>query len=154
LLLPLLLLLQLLEKVTNSQAQQEKADRHKDLEQQRALDMLPGTFDVLRAVFGDKGPCVKPKSEVSCLCGLQHDFCNQRWRFSASCPASCGDCIVVITPVLLICCPLSNDSMHITLMTCSLSVSALLLCCALPAGAGTAAPEEHLQGWHVIHRCS
>jgi hypothetical protein len=63
--LALLLLLQLLEKVTNSQVQQEKADRTKELEQQRALDMLPGTFDVLRAVFGDKGPCVKPKSEVS-----------------------------------------------------------------------------------------
>jgi hypothetical protein len=58
------LLLQLLEKVTNSQVQQERADRTKELEQQRALDMLPGTFDVLRAVFGDKGPCVKPKSEV------------------------------------------------------------------------------------------
>jgi hypothetical protein len=59
-----LLLLQLLEKVTSSQVQQEKADRSKELEQQRALDMLPGTFDVLRAVFGDKGPCVKPKAEV------------------------------------------------------------------------------------------
>jgi hypothetical protein len=64
LLLALSLLLQLLEKVTNSQVQQERADRTKELEQQRALDMLPGTFDVLRAVFGDKGPCVKPKSEV------------------------------------------------------------------------------------------
>uniref|UniRef100_A0A383W7V9 CDT1 Geminin-binding domain-containing protein n=1 Tax=Tetradesmus obliquus TaxID=3088 RepID=A0A383W7V9_TETOB len=59
--------LALLEKVTNSQVQQEQADRTKELEQQRALDMLPGSFDVLRAVFGDKGPCVKPKSEVLVL---------------------------------------------------------------------------------------
>ncbi|KAF6266539.1 hypothetical protein COO60DRAFT_1632643 [Scenedesmus sp. NREL 46B-D3] len=54
--------LALLEKVASSQVQQERADRAKDLQQLRALDMLPGTFDVLRAVFGDKGPCVKPKA--------------------------------------------------------------------------------------------
>lgn len=56
--------MQLLEKVTSAEAQRGKAVRQKELDQQRALDMLPGTFDVMRAVYGDKGPCVKPKSEV------------------------------------------------------------------------------------------
>eukprot|EP00878_Enallax_costatus_P025432 GHUV01027209.1.p1 GENE.GHUV01027209.1~~GHUV01027209.1.p1 ORF type:complete len:271 (+),score=106.66 GHUV01027209.1:884-1696(+) len=55
----------LLQQVSNVEVQKENAARQQELEEQRALDMLPGTFDVLRAVFGDKGPCVKPKTEVS-----------------------------------------------------------------------------------------
>jgi len=43
---------------------QEAAAKHQQLGQERALDMLPGTFEVLRAVYGDRGPCVKPQAEV------------------------------------------------------------------------------------------
>lgn len=51
--------------MSDVEATKEQTARQQQLEEQQALDMLPGTFDVLRAVFGDKGPCVKPKTEVS-----------------------------------------------------------------------------------------
>ena len=57
--------LQLLKQVTDTQAVAEQAAHTAHLERARALDMLPASLDVLRAVFGDRGPCVKPKSEVS-----------------------------------------------------------------------------------------
>lgn len=58
---------QLLKQVSSAEVKQEAADKHQQLEQQRALDMLPGSFEVLRAIYGERGPCVKPKSEVGCL---------------------------------------------------------------------------------------
>lgn len=57
--------MQLLQRVSDVEVQAENTARQQELDRQRALDMLPGTFDVLRGVFGDKGPCVKPKTEVS-----------------------------------------------------------------------------------------
>lgn len=56
--------LQLLRQVSSAEVKQEAAIKHEQLEQQRALHMLPGSFEVLRAVFGERGPCVKPKAEV------------------------------------------------------------------------------------------
>jgi hypothetical protein len=58
-------LLQLLKHVTSSELQEEEAVQQQELDALRALDMVQGSFDVLRAIFGDKGPCVKPKGEVS-----------------------------------------------------------------------------------------
>ncbi|KAF8072991.1 hypothetical protein HT031_000651 [Scenedesmus sp. PABB004] len=57
----------LLRQVSSVEVQQSKAARQQELEQERALDMLPGTFDVLRGVFGERGACVKPKAEVVML---------------------------------------------------------------------------------------
>lgn len=58
------MLLQLLQQVSDAEVQKENVAQQQGLDQQRALDMLPGSFDVMRSVFGDKGPCVKPRSEV------------------------------------------------------------------------------------------
>eukprot|EP00775_Hariotina_reticulata_P007924 gene7924-8120_t len=55
----------LLKHVTSSELQEEEAVQQQELDTRRALDMLQGSFDVLRAIFGDKGPCVKPRGEVS-----------------------------------------------------------------------------------------
>lgn len=60
----LLLCVQLLKQVSNAEVKQEAAAKHELLEQQRALDMLPGSFEVLRSIYGERGPCVKPKAEV------------------------------------------------------------------------------------------
>lgn len=56
--------LQLLQHVSSAEVKQEAAVKHQQLEQERALDMLPGSFEVLRAIYGERGPCVKPKAEV------------------------------------------------------------------------------------------
>lgn len=56
--------LQLLRQVSSVEVKQEAAVKHQELEQQRALDMLPGSFEVVRSIYGERGPCVKPKAEV------------------------------------------------------------------------------------------
>jgi hypothetical protein len=60
--------LQLLQQVSSAQVKQEAAVKHQQLEQERALDMLPGSFEVLRAIYGERGPCVQPKAEVGAPC--------------------------------------------------------------------------------------
>jgi hypothetical protein len=56
--------LQLLRQVSSAEVKQEAVVKHQELEQQRALDMLPGSFEVVRSIYGERGPCVKPKAEV------------------------------------------------------------------------------------------
>lgn len=56
--------LQLLRQVSSVEVKQEAAVKHQELEQQQALDMLPGSFEVVRSIYGERGPCVKPKAEV------------------------------------------------------------------------------------------
>lgn len=56
--------LQLLKQVSSVEVKQEAADKQQELEQRRALDMLPGSFEVLRGIYGERGPCIKPQTEV------------------------------------------------------------------------------------------
>jgi hypothetical protein len=66
------LYLQLLKQVSNAEVKEEAAVKHELLEQQQALDMLPGSFEVLRSIYGERGPCVKPKPEVGAVRLLCH----------------------------------------------------------------------------------
>lgn len=58
---------QLLQRVSSAEACAERAAVAEQLDARRALDMLPSSFDVLRAVFGERGLCVRPKDEVLTL---------------------------------------------------------------------------------------
>lgn len=59
------LLLQLLAQKSCQQAKEQQKQTYENLDLQRSFSLVPNTFDIMRVIFGDKGPCVKPKKEVS-----------------------------------------------------------------------------------------
>ena len=61
------LLSQLLKEATNKENLQQVQANKEELAFNRQVALLPATFDVLRSIFGDKGPCLKTKDEVSAV---------------------------------------------------------------------------------------
>ncbi|GBF92635.1 hypothetical protein Rsub_05249 [Raphidocelis subcapitata] len=54
----------LLDRAASAQVRVEQARQAAELDARHHLDLAPGTFEVLRCIFGNKGPCALPHQKV------------------------------------------------------------------------------------------
>lgn len=54
----------LLDRAASAQVRVEQARQAAELSSRHHLDLAPSTFEVLRCVFGSKGPCAMPREQV------------------------------------------------------------------------------------------